>query len=345
MNINGRGIGEGRKVYIIAEISANHNQSYERATEIIYAAKNSGADAIKIQTYTADTITIESDKPYFQIKGTLWNGRTLYDVYKEAFTPWGWQPKLKELAESLEMDFFSSPFDLTAVEFLESMDICAYKIASSEIIDIPLLRAVGATKKPVIMSTGMANLSEIEEAIYELKLAGTTDLMLLKCTSAYPAPIQEMNLLTISHMSKCFNFPVGLSDHTMITSIPAVAVAFGACAIEKHLTLARSDGGEDAAFSLEPHEFKEMVQAVRMTELAIGEVSYSPSKSEKNARVYRRSLFAVRNIKAGDLISIDMVRSIRPGHGLHPRYLTSILGKKAIKDIEKGTPFSWDLVV
>ena len=345
MNINGRKIGEGQKVYIIAEISANHNQSFDRATEIIHAAKKSGADAIKIQTYTADTITINSNKSYFKIEGTLWDGRTLYDVYKEAFTPWEWQPKLKNLAESLGMDFFSSPFDLTAVEFLESMDICAYKIASSEIVDIPLLRAIGATKKPVIVSTGMATLSEIEEAINELKSAGTTNLMLLKCTSAYPAPAEEMNLSTISHMSKCFNLPIGLSDHTMINAIPAVAVAFGACAIEKHLTLSRSDGGEDAAFSLEPAEFKNMVQAVRMTELAIGDISYKPSKSENNARLYRRSLFVVKDIKAGDLITISNVRSIRPGHGIHPRYLSSILGKKAKKDIEKGTPFSWDLVI
>jgi N-acetylneuraminate synthase len=344
MNINGRNIINKGRAYIIAEISANHNKSYDRAVEIIYAAKNAGADAIKIQTYTADTITLKSDKSFFKIEGTLWNGRTLHDLYKEAFTPWEWQPNLKKVAESLGIDFFSSPFDLTAVDFLESINICAYKIASPEINDIPLLRAVGATKKPVFMSTGMATLSEIEEAVNALRSSGANQLILLKCTSAYPAPPEEMNLSTIPHMSECFGVPVGLSDHSMNSAVPVVAVALGACAIEKHLTLARSDGGEDSGFSLEPNEFKDMVDAVRVAEAAIGKVSYEPSSSETIARLYRRSLFAVSDIKSGELITMKNIKSIRPGHGIHTRNLNSLLGKRVKVDVEKGTPFSWEMI-
>lgn len=344
MRINNRQIGPDLPTYVIAEISANHNQSFERAVEIIHAAKDAGADAVKIQTYTADTITIDSDKEYFRIKGTLWDGMTLHSLYRDAYTPWEWQPRMKELVEGLGMDFFSSPFDPTAVVFLESIGVAAYKVASPEIIDIPLLRLIGSTRKPVIMSTGMATLSEIDEAVRTLRDSGTTDLLLLKCTSAYPAPASEMNLRTIPHMAQSFEVSVGLSDHTMGHEVAVAAVALGACAIEKHFTLARSDGGPDSGFSMEPAEFKAMVDAVRTVERAVGEIRYQPSPNEIIPRLYRRSLFVVTDLKAGEIITEDKVRSIRPGHGLHPRYLPDILGRRARCDVKKGTPFSWDMV-
>ena len=344
MHINNRQIGFGLPTYVIAEISANHNQSIDRAVAIVHAAKEAGADAIKTQTYTADTITIDSDKDYFRIKGTLWDGMTLHRLYREAYTPWEWQPKLKELAASLGMDFFSSPFDPKAVSFLESTGVAAYKIASPEIVDIPLLRLIGATGKPVILSTGMATLSEIDEAVCTLRDNGATDLLLLKCTSAYPAPPDEMNLRTMAHMAQAFGAPVGLSDHSMGYAVAVAAVALGACAIEKHLTLARSDGGPDSGFSMEPAEFKAMVDAVRVVERAVGKISYRPSPNERISRLYRRSLFVVVDLRAGDTITQHNVRSIRPGHGLHPRYLDDILGRRARRNVEKGTPFSWDIL-
>lgn len=344
MRINNRQIGPDLPTYVIAEISANHNQSFERAVEIIHAAKDAGADAVKIQTYTADTITIDSDKEYFQIKGTLWDGMTLHSLYRDAYTPWEWQPRMKEVVEGLGMDFFSSPFDPTAVVFLESIGVAAYKVASPEIIDIPLLRLIGSTRKPVIMSTGMATLSEIDEAVRTLRDSGTTDLLLLKCTSAYPAPASEMNLRTIPHMAQSFEVSVGLSDHTMGHEVAVAAVALGACAIEKHFTLARSDAGPDSGFSMEPAEFRAMVDAVRTVERAVGEIRYQPSPNEIIPRLYRRSLFVVTDLKAGEIITEDKVRSIRPGHGLHPRYLPDILGRRARRDVKKGTPFSWDMV-
>ena len=344
MYINNHQIGYNLPTYIIAEISANHNQSLERAIEIIHAAKNSGADAVKIQTYTADTITIESDKEYFRINGTLWNGMTLHQLYRDACTPWEWQPKIKEVVEKLGMDFFSSPFDPTAVTFLESIDVSAYKVASPEIIDIPLLRLIGATCKPVILSTGMATLSEIDEAVSTLRDCGTTELLLLKCTSAYPAPVNEMNLRTMQHMAQTFGVSVGLSDHSMGYEVAVAAVALGACAIEKHLTLSRSDGGPDSGFSMEPAEFKAMVDAVRIVEQSVGEICYQPSPKETIPRLYRRSLFVVSDLKAGEIITEEKVRSIRPGHGLHPRFLPEILGRKINRAIEKGTPLSWDII-
>lgn len=344
MKLGNRSLGGGYPTYVIAEVSANHNQSYERAVAIIGAAKAAGADAVKVQTYTADTITIDSDNELFRVRGTLWDGMTLHRLYSEAYTPWEWQPKLKTVCEELEMDFFSSPFDPTAVTFLESINVCAYKVASPEIIDIPLLRIIGATRKPVILSTGMATLAEIDEAIGTLRAHGTTDLALLKCTSAYPAPPDEMNLRTISHMSETFGIPVGLSDHSMGHSVAVAAVALGACVVEKHLTMARSEGGADAGFSMEPDEFREMVSAIRTVEAAVGRVSYQPSESEIIPRRYRRSLFAVENIRAGEKITENNVRSIRPGQGLHPRHLDDVLGRRATGDIRKGTPLSWDLV-
>jgi pseudaminic acid synthase len=339
--INGRRIGPGHPTYIIAEMSGNHGHSFERAVAIVQAAKEAGADAIKLQTYTPDTLTIDCDNDYFQVKGTLWNGRTLYDLYGEAYTPWEWQPKLKEVANDLGMDLFSTPFDASAVEFLEAMDVPAHKIASFENVDLPLLRRIAQTGKPVIMSTGMATLGEIEEAVQTLRAAGTTELALLKCTSAYPSPPEAINLRTIPHLADAFQTPVGLSDHTMGTAVPVAAVALGACIIEKHFCLSRNEPGPDTAFSLEPHEFKQMVESVRVAEAALGQVHYGIEPREEVSRVFRRSLFVVKDIAAGEPFTEENVRSIRPGHGLHTRYLDTILGQTAAQDIARGTPLAW----
>lgn len=340
--IGNRSIGEEQSTYIIAELSANHNQSFDRAVEIIRAAKDAGTDAIKLQTYTPDTITIQSDKPYFvHSSESLWSGQTLYDLYGEAYTPWEWQPELKEIANDLGLDFFSSPFDHTAVDFLEAMDVPAYKIASFEIVDIPLIKRIAQTGKPIIMSTGMASLAEIDEAVQTIREAGNNQLALLKCTSAYPSPPKEMNLRTIPHLAEAFNVPVGLSDHTLGIAVPVAAVALGACIIEKHFTLSRDVPGPDSAFSLEPHEFKAMVDSVRVAEKALGKVQYEVTEREKASRVFRRSLFVVQDMKAGEVFTEENVRSIRPGHGLHTRYLGEVLGRRAARDIERGTPLGW----
>ena len=344
MRINNRSIGPKYPVYIVAEMSANHNQNFDQAVATIKAAKRAGADAIKLQTYTPDTMTLNCDTKYFKIKGTIWEGQTLYDLYKQAYTPWEWQPKLKKFAEEIKLDFFSTPFDETAVDFLEEMQVPAYKIASFESVDLPLIRKVAKTHKPIILSTGMASLAEIDEAVQTIKQAGGTKLILLKCTSAYPAPPEEMNLRTIPHLSKAFGVPTGLSDHSMSLAVPVAAVTLGACVIEKHFTLSRNELSPDRSFSLEPSEFKEMVNAVRTAEKAIGEVYYGLTKSEKESRVFRRSLFAVKYIKAGEKIVSSSIRSIRPGHGLHTRHLNEIIGRRAKKDILPGTPLSWDLV-
>lgn len=342
---NGREIGAGTPVYFIAEVSANHNQSYERAVEVIKAAKAAGADAIKLQTYTADTITIDSDEPCFRVGGgTLWDGTTLYQLYSEAYTPWDWQPDLKVFTESLGMDFLSTPFDSTAVEFLERMEVQSYKVASSELVDIPLLKCIGATGKPVLLSCGMATLMEINEAINTLKKAGTENIVLLKCTSAYPCPPAEMNLHTIPHMAETFNLPVGLSDHSMGYGATVAAVSLGACVVEKHLTLRRSDGGPDAAFSMEPEEFAQMVTITRLVESALGSVHYGPTQSERAPVLYRRSLFVCEPIAAGELLTERNVRSIRPGIGLHTRHYEEIIGRRARRPLEKGAPLSWDMV-
>lgn len=331
--------------YIIAEMSANHGQSYDEAVKIIQAAREAGADAIKLQTYTPDTITIDCDNEYFRIgKGTIWEGRILYDLYKEAYTPWEWQPKLKEVAHDLGIDFFSTPFDHTAVDFLQKMNVPAYKIASFELVDIPLIQHVAKTGKPIIMSTGMARLAEIDEAVEAARDAGCKELALLKCTSAYPAPPEEMNLRTIPHMAEAFGLPVGLSDHTLGIAVPVAAVTLGACIIEKHFTLSRSVPGPDSAFSLEPHEFKVMVEAIRIAEKAIGEVNYAVTDKEVASRVFRRSLFVVKDVKADEIFTTDNVRSIRPGHGLPTRFLSLVLGKRAKQDIEAGFPLHWDMV-
>lgn len=331
--------------YIIAEMSANHGQSYDEAVKIIQAAREAGADAIKLQTYTPDTITIDCDNEYFRIgKGTIWEGRILYDLYKEAYTPWEWQPKLKEVAHDFGIDFFSTPFDHTAVDFLQKMNVPAYKIASFELVDIPLIQHVAKTGKPIIMSTGMARLAEIDEAVAAARDAGCKELALLKCTSAYPAPPEEMNLRTIPHMAEAFGLPVGLSDHTLGIAVPVAAVTLGACIIEKHFTLSRSISGPDSAFSLEPHEFKAMVEAIRIAEKAIGKVNYAVTDKEVASRVFRRSLFVVKDVKADEIFTTDNVRSIRPGHGLPTRFLSLVLGKRAKQDIEAGFPLHWDMV-
>ncbi len=344
LTINKRRIGPGEPAYIIAEMSANHNQSFEQAAIILEAAKDAGADAVKLQTYTPDTLTLDCDNEYFRIKGTLWEGKNLYELYGEAYTPWEWQPKLKESADRLGIDLFSTPFDETAVDFLEEMGVPAYKVASFELADLPLLRKIAATRRPVIMSTGMASLAEIDEAVSTLRQHGTTELALLKCTSAYPAPPEEINLKTIPHLAETFGVPAGISDHTLGIAVPVAAVALGACIIEKHFTLSRSLGGPDSAFSLEPQEFKEMVRAVRQTEKAIGKVSYQLTEREQQSKVFRRSLFVVKDVAAGEAFSKENVRSIRPGHGLHPRHLDIVLGKKARQSIARGTPLSWELI-
>ena len=345
ISIAGRKIGTIHPPIIIAELSANHNQDFNQAVELIKAAKEAGADAIKLQTYTPDTMTIDCDNEYFRIgKGTIWEGKTLYELYKEAYTPWQWQPELKKIANDLGMELFSTPFDKTAVDFLEKMDVPCYKIASFELVDIPLIQYVAQTGKPIIMSTGMATLGEIEEAVHAAREAGCKELALLKCTSAYPADPAEMNLRTIPHMAEAFDVPVGLSDHTLGIAVPVVAVAIGACIIEKHFTLSRSIPGPDSAFSLEPHEFKEMVEAVRVAEKALGKVSYEVTEHEKASRVFRRSLFVVKDMQAGETFTEENIRSIRPGYGLHPKHLKEILGRKARRSLTKGIPLNLDYI-
>lgn len=345
MRIDDRVIGPGQPVYVIAELSANHHQDFERAARLIDAAKEAGADAIKLQTYTPDTITIRSDRQEFRIGGgTIWDGRSLHELYGDAFTPWEWQPKLKAMANALGLALFSSPFDGTAVEFLEGMGVPAYKVASFELVDIPLIQKMARTGKPLIMSTGMATTEEIEEALIAARQEGANEIALLKCTSAYPSAPDEMNLRTIPELAHRFEVPAGLSDHTMGIAVPIAAVALGACIIEKHLTLSRSEKGPDSAFSLEPHEFKSMVDEVRFAEKALGGVQFGPSAREQASLAFRRSLFVVEEIKCGETFTNKNVRSIRPAHGLHTRHLPEILRRRAACNIEPGTPLSWDLV-
>lgn len=344
ITINGRLIGPGQPTYIIAEMSANHGQSFDQAVKILEAAAEAGADAVKLQTYTPDTMTIDSDREYFRIKKTIWEGARLYDLYGQAYTPWEWQPRLQEVARDLGMDLFSTPFDASAVEFLERMDVPAYKIASFENGDLPLLRLIARQGRPIIMSTGMATLAEIDEGVTAIKQEGNEQLALLKCTSAYPSPPEAMNLRTIPHMAAAFDVPVGLSDHTLGVAVPVAAVSVGACIIEKHFTLSRAEPGPDSAFSLEPHEFRQMVDEVRVAERALGSVSYAVTEAEVPSRAFRRSLFVVQDVRAGELLTPENVRSIRPGHGLAPKFMPEVLGRRAARDIERGTPLSWDLI-
>jgi N-acetylneuraminate synthase len=328
-------------VYVIAELSANHGQDFEQAVRLVEAAKAAGADAVKIQTYTADTLTLACDNEYFRIKGTIWQGKTLHDLYKEAYTPWEWQPKLQVVAQRLGLTLFSTPFDATSVDFLESMVVPAYKVASFELIDLPLLRKIAQTRKPVIASTGMATLAEIDEALQTLRKHGAAEIALLKCTSAYPALPASMNLATIPHLAEAFGVPAGLSDHTLGISVAVTAVALGATIVEKHLTLSRAVAGPDSEFSLEPQEFTAMVAAVREASQAVGKVCYEVTEKEQASRVLRRSLFVVQDMAAGEAFSMDNVRSIRPGHGLHPRYLETVIGRRASRPLKRGTPLNW----
>ena len=345
IEIGGRRVGPGEPVYCVAEVSANHNQDFAKALRIIQAAKAAGADAVKLQTYTPDTITIACDREPFRISGgTLWDGKTLHELYGQAYTPWEWQPNLKKAAEDLGMHCFSSAFDASAVDFLESINVPAHKVASFELVDLPLIQKMAATGKPLIISTGMATLEEIEEALETARRSGARQIALLKCTSAYPAPPEEMNLRTIPELARRFERPVGLSDHTMGIAVPVAAVSVGACIIEKHLTLSRADGGPDSAFSLEPQEFKAMVEAVRTAEKAFGDIYFGVSERESRSRIFRRSLFVVCDLKKGERFTEQNVRSIRPGNGLHTRHLVEVLGKTAAQDIARGTPLSWDLV-
>jgi len=350
MRIAGRDIGPGHATYIIAEMSCNHHQDLDQALSIVQAAAEAGCDAIKLQTYTPDTITIDCSNEHFTLDGSLWSGRNLHSLYQEAFTPWEWHEQLFTEARRLGMHAFSSPFDDSAVDFLEQLDVPCYKVASFECTCIPLLKKVGATGKPVILSTGMASLGEIEEALSTLISAGTPadQICLLKCTSAYPCPPEESNLNTIPHLATTFNVPVGLSDHSLESAIPVAAVALGACVIEKHLMLpsGREQGGPDSAFSTVPQDFKRLVDEVRVVEKALGRVSYgSNGPAEDQNRQTRRSLFVAAEMKQGDIFTSENLRWIRPAAGLHTRHYEEILGKRAACDIERGTPVSWSLVM
>ena len=331
-------IGSGCPTFFIAEISANHDQDIEKAKALIRSAADAGCDAIKLQTYTPDTITIDSRDPEFMVDGTIWEGQSLYELYQKAYTPWDWHAELFDLAKSLGLIAFSSPFDFTAVDFLENLNVPMWKIASSELVDIPLLAMVARTGKPVILSTGMATLDEIEEAVATLHENGCKEFALLKCTASYPAKAEDANLQTIPDMQKRFNCPVGLSDHTLDLAVPLVAIGLGACIIEKHITLSRSEGGIDAAFSLEPAELKQLLQQIRIADAAKGKVCYSPSAGELISRKFRRSLYAVKDIKKGEKFTSGNVKSIRPAAGLHTREYKDVIGKISEYDILKGKP-------
>lgn len=338
-------ISKDTPAFIVAEMSANHNMDYNRAVEIMRAAKEAGADAVKIQTYTADTITLDSDAPCFQItQGTLWDGITLHKLYQTAYTPWEWQAKLKETAEDMGLEFFSSPFDFSSVDFLEGLQVPAYKVASFEITDIPLIRKIAGLGKPIIMATGVAGLSDIELAVRTCKEAGNEDVILLKCTSAYPTPYGDVNLRTMPSMGETFDCITGLSDHTMGGAVAGAAVALGAKMVEKHLTLRRADGGPDSAFSMEPEEFKAMVDNIRIIEQSLGKVTYELTPGQAKEREHSRSLFIARDMKAGEVFTPENLRSVRPANGLHTVYYEELLGKKAAADVKAGTPMSWGLV-
>lgn len=332
-------------MYVIAEMSANHHQSLDEALAILDAAKAAGADAVKLQTYTPDTLTIDCDREPFRIgKGTLWEGRRLHELYGEAYMPWEWHEPLQRHAAELSIDLFSTAYDASAVEFLERLDMPAYKIASFENVDLPLIRRIARTGKPVILSTGMATFAEIEEAVASARDAGDPPMALLKCTSAYPSPPEEMNLRTIPHLAEAFGVPVGLSDHTMGPAAAVAAAALGASLLEKHFTRSRARVGPDSAFSMEPAEFREMVDMIRAAEAALGDVHYGVAEREKASRVFRRSLFVVEDVRSGEAFTEKNLRSIRPGDGLPPRHYEEILGRRAACDIARGTPLSWELV-
>ncbi|MFT4865428.1 MAG: pseudaminic acid synthase [Ilumatobacter sp.] len=338
-----RQIGADAPAFTIAELSGNHNGSFDRAIEMLRAAAAAGADAVKVQTYTADSITLDSDRPDFLAEG-LWEGRTLYDLYSEASMPWDWQSDLAVEARTLGVKFFSSVFDLTSIDYLESIGVEAYKIASFELVDIPLIEAAAATGKPLILSTGMGTLSEIEEAVCAARRTGSGEIALLACTSSYPAPASAANLQKVRHLAETFDVVSGLSDHTVGNEVSIAAVALGAKIIEKHFTLRRADGGVDSAFSLEPEEFTALVRGVRIAEAAIGAPVYGPTEADKSSVAYRRSLFVARPVSAGTVVRDGDVRSVRPASGMHPRHLPEIIGRTARNDLEAGLPFDWTMV-
>ena len=345
MQIANRNIGKEYPPYIIAEMSGNHNNSIDRALQIIKAAKQSGADAIKLQTYTAETMTLNVDHPRFRVNGkNPWDGEHLFDLYVKASTPWEWHPRLFEFGREIGITVFSSPFDASAVELLESLETPAYKIASFELVDLDLIRLCAATGKPIIMSTGMATLAEIAEAVEAARSTGAKDIVLLKCTSAYPAPPEDINLRTISHLAEAFDVVAGLSDHTMGIGVPIAAVAVGATVIEKHFTLARADGGVDSTFSLEPAELALLVEETRKAHAALGKVSYVQNELESSFKRYRRSLFFIRDLPIGAIICSEDVRALRPGDGLPPKFRMAILGRSLKVGVTRGTPVSWDLL-
>lgn len=337
-------VGADAPCFCVAEMSGNHLQDFGRAVEIIHAAKEAGADAIKLQTYTADSLSLDCDNEYFQIHGGLWDGMTEYKLYQQAYTPWDWQPRLKEEAEKIGLECFSSPFDETSVDFLKGLDMPAYKIASYEINDIPLIRKVAALHKPIIFATGVAYAEDIGRALKVCEEEGNEEIMLLKCVSAYPTPYEEINLNMIPTLAKTYGCLVGLSDHSMGHAVPVGSIPLGVKMIEKHLTLKRSDGGPDGAFSMEPREFKEMVDSVRILEKALGKSEYELTQKQKAEHSGSRSLFVVKDIKAGEKVTKENVRSIRPNAGLHTMYYEEILGKEIAKDVPMGTPFTRDLL-
>lgn len=343
--IAGRLIGPDQPPYVIAEMSGNHNGDIGRALALIEAAAEAGADAVKLQTYTADTITIDHDGPGFLIKGGLWDGRRLYELYAEAHTPWAWHPRLFEHARALGITAFSSPFDPTAVAFLDELGAPAFKVASFELVDTPLIGCMARTGKPLIMSTGLASPDDIADAVAAARAEGARDIVLLHCTSGYPTPPSQMHLRTMGDLGGRHGTHVGLSDHTMGSAVSVAAVALGACVIEKHFTLARADGGPDSAFSLEPDELARLVRDCRDAWEALGGVHYEEVEAEKASREHRRSLYVVADVAAGEVLTGAHVRSIRPGFGLAPKHLFEVLGRRAARDLKRGEPFAWDMAI
>jgi N-acetylneuraminate synthase len=334
----------GQKPFLIAELSGNHNGDIDRARRMIDAAKAAGADAVKLQTYTADTITLDVDRPEFRLEGGLWAGRTLYELYQEAHTPWDWHPALFAHAAAIGIPIFSSPFDPTAIDLLENLGAPAYKIASFELVDLPLIEKAARTGKPLIMSTGMASLGEVAEAVAAARAAGNDNICLLHCVSGYPTPVEDCDLRTIPHLAQAFDVAAGLSDHTMGVAVPVAAVALGAVVIEKHFTLARADGGPDAAFSLEPAEFRAMADACAAAHAALGSISYALKPSEAGGRSFRRSLYVTADVAAGEMLTGTNVRSIRPGLGLPPKHLPDVLGRRAARNLTRGEPLDWTML-
>ncbi|MBM7572157.1 pseudaminic acid synthase [Aquibacillus albus] len=344
INLANRKVGEGHSPFIIAEMSGNHNHSLERALEIVEEAAKSGAHALKLQTYTADTMTLNIENPDFVIndEASLWKGNSLYKLYQQAYTPWDWHKPIFDRARELGIIPFSTPFDETAVDFLEKLDVPFYKIASFENTDIPLIKKVASTGKPMIISTGMSTVAELDETVKAAMESGCKDLILLKCTSTYPATPDNTNIMTIPHMRELFNVQVGLSDHTLGTGVAVASVAMGATVIEKHFTLSRKDGGVDSAFSMEPSEMTSLVAETKRAWQALGKVSYGPTDKEKSSLKFRRSIYVSKDIKSGDIFTKENLRIVRPGYGLSPKYYEQILGKQAKNDMKAGTPLTWD---